>query len=415
MLDIKFIRENAVLVQKAAKSKGVDVDVKKLLKIDKERTQLINQIEKLRQERNIKSKKIPENKGIPTRHSKELKNKLKELEEKLTGKESEWQVLMLSIPNPPAKDVKAGEDESKNEVLRKEGKPPKFDFIPKDHLELTEKNEFIDVKRGAKVSGTRFSYLKGPVAMLELALINYAFEVVTKEGFVPVFPPIMISDKSMKAMGYLEHGGDAETYHFEKDNLYIIGTSEQAIGPMHGGEIFEESELPKRYVAFSTCLRREAGSYGKDTKGILRQHQFDKVEMFSFVTPEMSDKEHEFFLTLEERITTGLGLSYQVVKMCSGDLGDPAARKYDIETWMPSQNKYRETHSTSTCTDFQTRRLNIKYRKPDGAKEFVHTVNGTAIAIGRMIIVILENYQQKDGSIKIPEALQKYTGFKEIK
>lgn len=411
MLDIKFIRENADFVQKAAKSKGVDVDLKKLLDLDKKRVALIEKRDALRGKKKATKKPAPDEiKAI-----KKSKEELKKIESDLEKIESEWQTLMLSIPNPPAKDVKTGKDESANEVLRKEGKPPKFSFTPKDHLELTEKNEYIDVKRGAKVSGSRFSYLKGPVAQLELALINYAFEVTTKEGFVPVFPPIMISDGAMEAMGYLEHGGEDETYHFEKDNLYLVGTSEQSIGPMHGGEIFEESELPKRYVAFSTCLRREAGSYGKDTKGILRQHQFDKVEMFSFVTPEMSDKEHYFFLDLEERLVSGLGLAYRVVKMCTGDLGDPAARKIDIETWMPSQNKYRETHSTSTCTDFQARRLNIKYRKPDGAKEFVHTVNGTGIAMGRMIIAILENYQQKDGSIKIPTVLQKYTGFKEIK
>lgn len=411
MLDIKLIRENADLVQKAAKSKGVDVDVKKLLDLDKKRVSLIEKRDKLRSDRKAEKKPTPaEIKAI-----KKSKEELKKIESDLDKIEAEWQKLMLSIPNPPREDVKTGKDESANEVVRKEGKPPKFSFTPKDHLELTEKNKYIDIKRGAKVSGARFSYLKGPVAQLELTLINYCFDVITKEGFMPVLPPIMISDESMRAMGYLEHGGDEETYHFEKDNLYMIGTSEQSVGPMHSGEIFEESELPKRYVAFSTCLRREAGSYGKDTKGILRQHQFDKVEMFSFVTPEVSDKEHEFFLTLEERLVSGLGLAYQVVKMCSGDLGDPAARKYDIETWMPSQNKYRETHSTSTCTDFQSRRLNIKYRKPDGQKEFVHTINGTAIAMGRMIIAILENYQQKDGSIKIPEVLQKYIGFKEIK
>lgn len=410
MLDIKFIRENADFVAKAAKSKGADVDVKKLLDLDKKRVSLIEKRDELRGERKASKKPTPaEIKAI-----KKSKEELKKIETDLDKIEADWQKLMLSIPNPPAKDVKTGKDESENEVLRKEGKPSKFSFTPKDHLELTKKNEYIDVKRGAKVSGSRFSYLKGPVAMLELALINYCFDVITKEGFVPVFPPIMISDQAMEAMGYLEHGGDDETYHFEKDNLYMIGTSEQAIGPMHGEETFEESELPKRYVAFSTCLRREAGSYGKDTKGILRQHQFDKVEMFSFVAPEMSDKEHYFFLDIEERLVKGLELAYQVVKMCTGDLGDPAVRKIDIETWMPSQNKYRETHSTSTCTDFQARRLNIKYRKPDGSKEFVHTINGTAIAIGRMIIAILENNQQKDGSIKVPKALQKYTGFKEI-
>jgi seryl-tRNA synthetase len=253
------------------------------------------------------------------------------------------------------------------------------------------------------------------MAQLELALINYCFDMLIKEGFIPVFPPVLINRASMGAMGYLEHGGDAEIYNLAKDDLFLVGTSEQAIGPMHSGEIFSEHELPLRYVSFSTCFRREAGASGKDTKGILRVHQFDKIEMFCFTTPETSDKEHDFLLSLEERIVRGLGLPYQVIKMGSGDLGLPAARKYDIETWMPSQNKYRETHSTSTCTDFQARRLNIKYRDNQGKKEYVHTLNGTAVAIGRMIIAIIENNQQKDGSIKVPDALIKYTGFKEIK
>lgn len=411
MLDIKYIRENPKEVQKAAKSKGVDIDVEKLLKLDTERVSLIEKRDNLRSQRKSEGKPT----AAEIAKIKKSKEELKKIEEKLNNLEAEWQKLMLSIPNPARDDVKVGPDESCNEILRKEGKPPKFSFIPKDHIELAAPYQGIDIERAVKVSGTRFNYLKGKVAQLELALINYAFDVITKEGFEAVFPPVIISADSMEAMGYLEHGGTDEIYFLEKDNMYLVGTSEQSVGPMHAGEVFGEHELPKRYVAFSTCFRREAGSYGKDTKGILRVHQFDKIEMFSFTVPEMSDKEHDFLLSLEERVVAGLKLPYQVVKMCTGDLGAPAARKYDIETWMPSQTKYRETHSTSTCTDFQSRRLNIKYRKPDGSKEFVHTLNGTAIAIGRMIIAILENNQQKDGSVKVPEVLQKYTGFKEIK
>jgi len=411
MLDIKFIRENPKEVQKAAKAKGIDIDVNGLLKLDSERVRLIEKRDELRSAR--KSEGKPSQTEITK--IKKSKANLKKIEDKLENVESEWTKSMLSIPNPPRPDVKIGKNENENEVLRKEGKLAKFDFKPKDHIELTKLYGGIDIERAVKVSGARFNYLKGKVAQLELALINYAFDTLIKEGFEAVFPPVIISADSMKAMGYLEHGGTDEIYFLEKDNMYLVGTSEQSVGPMHGSEVFSENELPKRYVAFSTCFRREAGSYGKDTKGILRVHQFDKIEMFSFTTPEISDKEHEFLLSLEERLVSGLKLSYQVVKMCSGDLGAPAARKYDIETWIPSQNKYRETHSTSTCTDFQARRLNIKYRKPDGSKEYVHTLNGTAIAIGRMIIAILENYQQKDGSVKVPKVLQKYTGFKEIK
>lgn len=410
MLDIKFIRENKDLVKEGAQSKGVDIDVDKILELDKKRVKLIQEVDELRVQRKSSKKPTPEE----IKKIKKVKEGLDKKEEELKKINDDFSSLMQQIPNLPREDVKFGKDGSSNEVLRKEGKVEKLGFKPKDHLELGESLDIIDVKRATKVSGTRFGYIKGGAALLEIALVQYTFDILVKEGFIPVFPPVMISNESMKAMGYLEHGGNDETYHFEKDNLYLVGTSEQSVGPMHQNEIFDEKELPRRYVAFSTCFRREAGSYGKDTKGIFRVHQFDKVEMFSFTKPEDSEKEHEFLLKVEEKITKGLGLFYQVVKMCTGDLGMPAARKYDIECWIPSQNKYRETHSTSTCTDFQARRLNIKYRTKDGKLEFVHTLNGTAVALGRMIIAILENYQQKDGSIEVPRILQKYCGIKRI-
>lgn len=411
MLDIKYIRENAKEVEKAALSKGVKIDVKKLLEIDKKRVTLIEKRDLSRSGKKFAQKPT----ATEIAKIKKGKKELEKIEKELKRVEAEWSTLMLSIPNPPLSSVRSGKDENDNIAVRNEGKIPKFSFPVKDHVELTEKNGTIDLARGAKVSGARFAYLRGQVAQLELALINYTFDLLIKEGFIPVFPPVFVSEDSMKAMGYLEHGGENETYHFEKDGLYLVGTSEQSIGPMLKGEVIPEHELPLRYAAFSTCFRREAGSYGKDTKGILRVHQFDKIEMFSFVTPEMSEKEHDFLLSLEERIVSGLKIPYQVIDICSGDLGAPAAKKWDIECWIPSQKKYRETHSTSNCTDFQARRLNIKYRKDDGNKEFVHTLNGTGVAIGRMIIAILENYQQKDGTVKVPEALVKYTGFKEIK
>lgn len=411
MLDIKFIRENPKVVEDGAKAKGVKVDVKKLLGLDEKRVKLIEKRDILRAKKNSSAKPTP----AEIAEIKKSKVELEKIEKELSTIESAWTKLMLEIPNPPRPDVKVGSDDSENYEIRKEGVIPKFDFKPKDHIELTEKSQEIDMARGAKVSGSRFVYLKGKVAQLEMAVINYTFDTLVKEGFIPVFPPILISANSMEAMGYLEHGGEDETYHFVKDDLYLVGTSEQSVGPMHAGETFTETELPLRYAAFSTCFRREAGSYGKDTKGIIRVHQFDKIEMFSFTRPEDSDKEHEFLLETEEKLMRGLKLPYHVIGIVSGDLGAPAARKFDIETWIPSQEKYRETHSTSTCTDFQARRLNIKFRKDDGTKEFVHTLNGTAFAIGRILVAILENYQQKDGSIKVPEVLQKYTGFKEIK
>jgi len=397
MIDIKFIRENKDKVKKGIKAKGVKIDIDKLLKLDEERKKLIQEVEKLKAKKNKLGKD-------GQAEAKKIKVEIKKLEPRLGKIEKEFNELMLQVPNLPL-DVLA-----KNKVIKKEGKAIKGG---KDYLELAEKLDIIDVKRAAKVSGTRFGYLKGEAVLLEFGLIQLVLDVLTRQGFIPIVPPAMIKLEMMKAMGYVERGGD-EIYHIEKDDLYLIGTAEQAIGPMHANEVFNEKDLPKRYVAFSPCFRREAGSYGKDTKGILRVHQFDKIEMFSFVKPEDSIKEHKFLLSLQEKLMKALKIPYQVVQIGADDLGDPAAAKFDIEAWMSSQGEYRETHSTSNCTDFQARRLNIKYKSKKGT-EFVHTLNGTAFAIGRTIIAIIENHQQKDGSIKIPQALQKYIGIEEIK
>ena len=284
-------------------------------------------------------------------------------------------------------------------------------------MELAATLDLIDTERASKVSGTRFGYLKREAVMLEFALVRLALDTLTQEGFIPIVPPVLVKPEAMRAMGYVERGGE-EIYFIEKDSVYLVGTSEQSIGPMHRDEIFTDANLPRRYVAFSTCFRREAGSYGKDTKGILRVHQFDKIEMFSLTRPEDSQKEHEYLLSLEERLMQKLGLSYRVLNICSGDLGDPAAAKYDIEAWLPGEGAYRETHSTSNTTDYQARRLNIRYRqqitKDKKQLSYVHTLNGTAFAIGRTIIAILENFQEKDGSITVPDALQPYLSFKRI-
>jgi len=317
---------------------------------------------------------------------------------------------MIQIPNLPLKDVPVGKSEEDNKVVRKYGKAKPG---ANSYLELSEKLDIIDIKRAAKVSGARFGYLKKGLALLEFGLVQLALDILTKQGFIPVIPPVLIKPKMMQAMGYLEQGGDDEVYHVSKDDLYLIGTAEQSIGPMHAGEIFNEKDLPKRYAAFSSCFRREAGSYGKDTKGILRVHQFDKLEMFSFCRPEDSVSEHKFFLSLEEKLMKTLKLPYRVVQLCTGDLSFVSASTYDIETWMPGQETYRETHSASNCTDFQSRRLDIRYRSGQDTN-FVHTINGTAFAIGRTLIAIIENYQQKDGSIKVPLALKKYVNIDRI-
>lgn len=406
MIDIKFIRENSKEVVKKAQSKGVKVDIDRILKLDEKRRKLIQEVENLKAERNKLGAKN-------RKKAKEIKDKIKRSEPELEKTEKEFKELMLQVPNLPLDDVPVGKTEKDNLVMKNVGIRTKFDWKAKDYLEIAEKLDIIDVQRAAKVSGTRFSYLKGGAVMLEFALIQLAFDVLLKQGFIPIVPPVMIKAKMAKGMGYLEQLGEEEAYFFPKDNLYLVGTSEQSIGTMHADEIFSEKDLPRRYVGFSTCFRREAGSYGKDTKGILRVHQFDKIEMFSFCKPEDSIKEHKFFLSLEEKLMKLLKVPYRVVQVCTGDLSVPSVSTYDLESWMPGQNQYRETHSTSNCADFQARRLNIRYRSKNGT-EFVHMLNGTAFAIGRTLIAIIENYQQKNGSVKVPEVLQKYIGIKLI-
>ena len=407
MLDINFIKENTEKVKKGISKKDYNPNlIDHALKIDQDRRDLIGKTESLRAERN-KLGKDDIDKG------KKIKEDLKKLEPELDKIEIELKEILYQIPNLPADDVPQGKNESENVEIKKWGELRKFSFLPKAHFELGEILDIIDTQRGSKVSGTRFGYLKNEAVILEFALINLAFENLLKENFIPVIPPAMISLDSMEGMGYLEHGGQENMYLLEKDKMVLVGTAEQSIGPMHKDEILTETELPKRYFGFSSCFRREAGSYGKDTKGIFRVHQFNKIEMFSFTKPEEGDKEHEYLLSLEEKLMQQLDLPYRIVKMCTGDLGHPAARKYDIEAWFPSEKRYRETHSVSTCTDYQARRLNIKFKNKDGKTEFLHMLNGTAFS-ERPILAILENYQQKDGSVEIPKALQKYTGFKII-
>lgn len=406
MFDIKFIRNNPETVKEGALKKGVTVDVDLILKVDEERRELIKKVEGLKAEQKKLGK---ENIGEAQR----IKEEIKRIEPELVKKEKDLQPLLLRIPNLPLPDVPVGKDEKENVVIEKVGEKPSFPFKPKDYMEIAEKMDLIDVKRAGKTSGSRFGFIKGKAVLLEFALVNFAFDVLTKEGFVPVLPPVMLKSEMARGMGYLEQADVNEAYYLPQDDLYLIGTAEQPLGAMHAEEIFREDELPRRYAGFSTCFRREAGSYGKDTKGVLRVHQFDKVEMFSFCRPEDSEKEHKFFLETEKKLMRELKLYFQVVNICTGDLGFPAARKYDIETWLPSEQRFRETHSTSNCTDFQARRLNIRYRKKGGELDFVHTVNGTAFS-QRPLLAILENCQQKDGSIKVPNILQKYAGFKKI-
>jgi len=400
MIDIKLLRDNPDKVKKAVQNKGAQVDIGKILELDKKRRELLQKTEEVRAEQ----KKLGKDQITK---AKELKIEIKELEPELERVKKEFDELFLKIPNLPLDDVPVGKDETENVVLREVGKKPDFKFEPKDYLTLAE-DKWIDVKRAAKVSGTRFGYLKNEAVLLEYALVQWVMETLKEKGFTPVVPPAMISYKAMKAMGYIDSEKDlAERYYFPQDDLFLIGTAEQAIGPMHMDEILDEKQLPLRYIAFSPCFRREAGSYGKDTKGIWRVHYFEKLEMFIFCTPEQSEKEHQLILSIEEELMQALKIPYRVIQLCTGDLSNPSAKSFDIEAWLPSQNRYAETHSCSNCTDFQARRLNIRYKTKDGLK-FVHTLNGTAFAIGRILTAIIENYQQKDGSIAFPKILQKY-------
>ena len=424
MLDIKFIRQNPQIVKEACQKKQVKVDIDKLLELDRKKREMLVEIENLKAEQNkISKQKITEQEQI--NKAKEIKEKIKETAPLLKIIEKELNNLLFEIPNIPQENVPVGKDDSGNVVLRKVGKTPKFGFKTKDYIEIGEKLDLIDTKRAAKISGTRFGYIKREAVLLEFALIKYGFDVLAREGFIPVLPPVMLKSEMARGTGYFEATDRQEAYFIPDDNLFLVGTAEQSLIAMHADEIFNEKELPKRYVGFSTCFRREAGSYGKDTKGILRVHQFDKLEMISFCVPEKSKEEHKYLLSLEEKLTKAINLPYQVVNICTGDLGRPAAAKFDIETWIPSENRYRETHSTSNCTDFQARRLNIRYRDKSphqsklgtgqaGKLNFVHTLNGTAFAMGRTLIAIIENYQRKDGKVNVPKVLQKYTGLKTI-
>lgn len=428
MIDIQLIRDEPEKVIQASIDKGVKPDlakktVEEVHRLDHERRELIQEVEKLRAERN-KLTKDDREKGIEIKKSlKDIEPELKKINDQL------FRDFLPRIPNLYADDVPKGKDESENQVIRKWGEPTKFDFKPKDHLELGESLSIIEVKAAAKISGARFNFLKGDAALLEFALIQHALktlsdkQILTKlakkidkdfsaKPFIPVVPPVMIRPEVFGKMARLKP--EDERYYLEKDNLFLIGSAEHTLGPLHMDEIIPEKELPIRYVGFSTSFRREAGSYGKDTKGILRVHQFDKVEMESFTTAENSLKEQEFFVSIQEHLMQSLKIPYQAVMICTGDMGGPDYRQLDIEAWLPGQNKYRETHTADLMTDYQSRRLNTRILRKN-TKEFAHMNDATAFAIGRTIIAILENFQQKDGSIKIPEVLQAYLGKKIIK
>ncbi len=416
MIDVKLIRESPKETAKKIKDRGINVDFDEIIKLDIEIKELSLSVQNLREERN----KIAKEKDIEK--GKKIKEELGPKEKKLSALEEKIKELLLQLPNIALKEVPVG-DETKNEIIKTVGSPKKFDFTPADHLEIGEKLGIVDTERASKVSGTRFAYLKNEGVLLEFALIQFVLEKLTKEGFIPIVPPALIRKEITDKLGYWngEKNGvtNNEEYYWlnepkDKQEMYLVGTAEHSVVPMHKDEVFAGNDLPRRYIAFSPAFRREAGSYGKDTKGIFRVHQFDKLEMVSFVKQEDDEEERKKLLSLAEDLVSELGLSYRLVRLATQDISFPAAETIDIETWIPSQNKYRESHSVSTTTDFQARRLNIKYQEGDN-KKYVHILNGTAFAIGRTIVAILENYQQKDGSVEIPKVLQKYVGKTSIK
>lgn len=408
MLDINYIRENLEKVKKSIEARKSDVDLEKLLELDDQRRKLIIRVDELRAKKNVaaKEKNIEEGKKI--------KVELGGLEKQLSQVESEWLKLMYEIPNILLDEVPIG-DASANQVIRKEGETPKFNFKVKDHIDLGKSLDIIDFDRGVKVGGFRGYYLKNEGARLHFAILNFALDYVTQKGFGAVVPPVI--DKGFALLGAGQFPwGQEDTYKLGEDE-YLVGTAEMPLMALHSGETFDLKDLPKKYVALSPCFRTEIGSYGKDTKGLYRVHEFYKVEQV--ILCEADEKESlGFFEDLQdnaEGILQEFGLPYQVVVLSSQDMGKKASLTYDIETWMPGRNGYGETHSNSICLDFQTRRLKIKYKDKDGQTKFCHALNNTAIASPRILIALLENNQQEDGSVKIPEVLQKYTGFSEIK
>jgi seryl-tRNA synthetase len=407
MLDIKFIRENAEKIKEGARKKGIRANViDELIVIDEKRRDLIQKSEEMR----ARQKKTEDRE-----EAKKIKAEFKKFEAELIATEEKWNELMLLIPNIPDESVPEGKSDVDNVEIRKWGEIPKFDFEPKSHIELMEKLNLVDLERGAKVSGFRGYFIKGKAALLCFAVMQYTLEELVKKSFEPFIAPALARESAFLGTGWLPQGKD-EVYKTQ-DDLYLVGTAEVPMMGFHADEILKEEDLPKKYVAFSPCFRREAGSYGKDTKGIYRLHEFLKVEQVILCKAdhEESVKWHEQITKNSEEIMQAIKIPYHVVANCGGDLGLGQIKKYDIEAWVPSEKRYRETHSSSYFHDFQTRRLNIRYKDKEGKIQFAHSLNNTAIATPRILISLLENYQEKDGTINIPEVLQKYLcGAKKI-
>jgi len=415
MLDAQFIRDNLGAVKANCKNRNVRADVDRVVQLDDERKKITQATQLLQQKQNEIAKQIPKEKDKDQKQA--LIQQGRDLREQVSGQEAQLKTVeadligvLRLIPNMTHPDAPVGGTPDDNKVIKKWGEPGKFDFKPKDHVAIAESLHLVDFEAGAAVAGQKFYFLKNEAVLLELALVMYAFQTLLKSGYTPVITPDVAKSEVLEGIGFLPRGPETQIYSLENTDLCLVATAEITLGGMHRDQIFEELQLPIKYVGMSHCFRTEAGAPGRDTRGLYRVHQFTKVEMFAFTTPDQSEAIHQELFAIEESIFQGLGLPYHVIDTCTGDLGGPAYRKYDLEAWMPGRGdsgEYGEVTSTSNCTDYQSRRLNIRYKSPKhkGTK-FVHTLNGTAVAVSRALVAILENYQQSDGSVIVPEVLR---------
>jgi seryl-tRNA synthetase len=417
MLDLRFIRENPEAVAENCENRGVVADVGLVVGLADRRSELIQELNELRQRQNQLAKAVggerdPEARENLIADSRRTKELIPEREAELAAVEGRLREEMLKIPNMTHPDAPIGKDETENVEIRHEGEIPHFGFEPRDHVELGERLGVVDFEAGTKVAGSKFYFLRGDAVLLELGLVRYALDMLMKRGYEPTITPDLARDEALIGTGFIPRGPETQIYSVEDSDLSLIATAEITLAGSLAGEILDEEKLPLRLAGLSHCFRTEAGSHGRASRGLYRVHQFTKVEMFAFTAPEQSEAMHEEILSIEEEIFLGLGLPYRVVEICTGDLGGAAYRKYDLEAWMPGRNAYGEITSTSNTTDYQARRLAIRYRKNGGRPQLLHTLNGTAIAVSRTLIPLLENYQQEDGSVLLPEALAPYVGKK---
>ncbi len=419
MLDLKFIRENVQAVKENSKNRGIEADVGLVIELADRRSSLIQELNELKQRQNQLAKSVGRERDEETRQrlieeSRAMKERIPEREAELYSVETRLRGEQLEIPNMTHPDAPIGKDDSENVEIRRWGEIPDFGFEPKDHVELGELLGIIDFDAGTKVAGSKFYFLRGDAVLLELGLVRYAMDILVERGYQPTITPDLARDEALVGTGFIPRGPETQIYSVENMDLSLIATAEITLAGSLADEIVEEERLPIRLAGLSHCFRTEAGSHGRASRGLYRVHQFTKVEMFAFTTPEQSEAMHEEMLELEEHIFRGLGLPYRVMDICTGDLGGAAYRKFDLEAWMPGRDDYGEVTSTSNTTDYQARRLRIRHRKEGGRPRLLHTLNGTAIAVSRALIALLEIYQQEDGSVALPKVLIPYVGKERI-